>query len=193
MKGQKLKNTLVVVGVLLAIILFITQSVKAQDNKPHYKCTPCGCSQDDVLVAGPGNCSSCGMKLINIHNPDEGIAYNNLTSAQVCDLIAKNPEVVLLDVRSEGEFAQRTTKIGRFKNALNIPVGEVAARIDELKQYKEKTILVYCSISARSPRASAILAENGFKKIKNLMGGLNVWNQESIENLPCRDSLTTKQ
>ncbi|WP_139135148.1 rhodanese-like domain-containing protein [Roseivirga sp. 4D4] len=193
MKGQKLKNTLVAIGVLLAIVILTTEPVKAQDSKPHYKCTPCGCSQDDVLVAGPGNCSSCGMKLINIHNPDEGLAYNNLNSAQVCELLEKDPDVILLDVRSEGEFTQRTTKIGRFKNALNIPVSEVADRIDELKQYKEKTILVYCSISARSPRASAVLAENGFKKIKNLMGGLNAWNEQSLEKLPCRDTYTTKQ
>ncbi|MBO3698052.1 rhodanese-like domain-containing protein [Roseivirga sp. E12] len=193
MKAQKRKNALVVIGVLMALILFTTESVTAQDKKPHYKCTPCGCSQDDVLVAGPGNCSSCGMKLINIHNPDEGLAYNNLNSAQVCELLENNPNVILLDVRSEGEFTQKTSQIGRFKNAINIPVNQIADRLDKLGPYREKTILVYCSISARSPRASAILAENGFTKIKNLMGGLNAWNEQSLEKLPCRDTHTTKQ
>ena len=64
--------------------------------------------------------------------------------------------------------------------------------MDELEAYKDKEILVHCSISARSPRVSKILADHGFNKIRNLMGGLNFWNRTDPSALPCKNELLVK-
>ncbi|BDA77291.1 sulfurtransferase [Leptospira kobayashii] len=53
-----------------------------------------------------------------------------------------------------------------------IPVGELAARIDELKDQKEKEILVYCRSGGRSGMACGILGQAGFKSFKNVVGGV---------------------
>lgn len=186
------KRLMLTAGILLALLLLLTHAAQAQEAKkgePEYKCTPCGCSADDTLVHGPGNCKSCGMSLINVNNPSEGLNYQNVTANQACSLIDANPEVVLLDVRSKAEFEGTASRLGRFKNAINIPITEINQRLDELEKYKDKEILVHCSISARSPRVSKILADNGFTKIRNLMGGLNNWNQTAESALPCKNKL----
>lgn len=192
-RAGNIRSLMLILGIMLALILFLSQKIQAQENPDlHYKCTPCGCSADNTLVKGPGNCKTCGMTLINIKNPSEGLNYTNLYANQVCDLLTSNPDILILDVRSEGEFEQRTSKIGHFQNAINIPITEVQSRLDELTPHKHKEILVYCSISARSPRVSKLLADNGFTKIRNLMGGLNAWNQTSLDELPRRDELVIK-
>lgn len=187
---------MIVTGVVLALLLILIQKSNAQTAKasePQYKCTPCGCSDDDKLVHGPGKCKTCGMKLLNILNPNEGLNYTNITASQLCNLMQANPDLLLLDVRSEPEFEGKISKLGHFKNAINIPIGEISKRLDELEAYKDKEILVHCSISARSPRVSKILADNGFTKIRNLTGGLNLWNNTPEDELPCKNTLLTKQ
>lgn len=191
-KAQDIKSLMIVAGVLLALLLILSQKTQAQTAKsgdPIYKCTPCGCADDDKLVHGPGNCKTCGMKLINTVNPNEGLNYMNITANQLCSLIDANPDLVLLDVRSTAEFEGKVSQLGHFKNAINIPITEIRERLDELAAYKDKEILVHCSISARSPRVSKILADNGFTKIRNLMGGLNAWNNTPGSELACKNTL----
>lgn len=191
-KAQDIKSLMIVAGVLLALLLILSQKTQAQTAKsddPIYKCTPCGCADDDKPVHGPGNCKTCGMKLINTVNPSEGLNYMNITANQLCSLIEVNPDLVLLDVRSTAEFEGKVSQLGHFKNAINIPITEIRDRMDELAAYKDKEILVHCSISARSPRVSKILADNGFTKIRNLMGGLNAWNNTPDSELACKNTL----
>lgn len=52
-----------------------------------------------------------------------------------------------------------------------IPVSELAARIEELKNQIDKEILVYCRSGGRSGMACGILAQAGFKSFKNVAGG----------------------
>ncbi len=202
-KSVNLKRLLLITGVIMALFLLVKESGTAQTvvkqnseqavpQIKEYKCTPCGCSEDDTIVHEPGKCKKCGMALINIHDPNEGLNYTNLTAQEVCKLIETNPELILLDVRSTAEFNSKTSPLGRFKKAINIPIMEINNRIAELEIYKDKEILVYCSISARSPRVSKILADSGYKKIRNLMGGLNNWHQQSSSELPCQASAIQK-
>ena len=196
-----MKQLILALGIITGLLILSTQSSLAQtvvgEDKSvakikEYKCTPCGCSQDNVIVHEGGKCKTCGMALININDPNEGLNYTNLSAKQVCELIASNPKLLLLDVRSEAEYNSKTSPLGRFKNALNIPITEIEGRINELKDYKDKEILVYCSISARSPRVSQILADNGYSKIRNLMGGLKGWHKETSSNLPCQKTVIEK-
>ncbi|WP_420387568.1 rhodanese-like domain-containing protein [Roseivirga sp.] len=192
-KAQSVKNLLLVLGMAMALLLINTQLSAQTQVEPAYQCTPCGCSQDNVIVHAAGNCSECGMKLININNPSEGLNYTNLYNYQVCDLIANTEDLLILDVRSEGEYTQRTSQIGRFKGAINIPINQLEKSLKELAEYKGKPILVYCSISARSPRASQLLADAGFTDIHNLIGGLNAWNQAEQETLPCQETYVERK
>ncbi len=71
----------------------------------------------------------------------------------------------IIDVRSPGEFSS-----GSYRKAKNVPVEQLATRLDELGP-KDKAIVVYCASGARSSKAARILAKAGFCDVSNA-GGL---------------------
>ena len=77
-------------------------------------------------------------------------------------------ELVIIDVREEKE-----RKVGFLSNDLNIPMGQVKAKMDSLD--KSKNILVYCKSGTRSDRIADILSKNDFQKVSSLKGGFNAW------------------
>lgn len=74
----------------------------------------------------------------------------------------------LVDVRSEGEYAG-----GSIEGSINIPVQELAGRMDELGD-KNAEIVVYCQSGSRSAMAKRLLESNGFTKVHD-MGGIGRW------------------
>lgn len=76
---------------------------------------------------------------------------------------------VLVDVRTAGEFAA-----GHVPGAVNIPVSEIEARLDELAAYKEGEVHLICQSGGRSSRAAAALAAHGFDAV-NVDGGTGAW------------------
>jgi rhodanese-related sulfurtransferase len=79
--------------------------------------------------------------------------------------------------------------LGRIKDAKHIHVEELGSRIKELAEYKNKEIIVYCLVGIRSARASEYLAENGFTKVNNMLGGMELWNQSRDETVKCKNTL----
>ena len=77
-------------------------------------------------------------------------------------------DLIILDVREEKE-----RKIGFLSNDINIPMGQVKAKMDSLD--KSKNILVYCKSGTRSDRIADILSKNDFQKVSSLKGGFNAW------------------
>ena len=65
---------------------------------------------------------------------------------------------------------------------MNIPLGSLAARLAELDSARE--MVVFCKSGTRSLRALELLASAGFKKVKNLKGGINAWAREVDPSLP---------
>ena len=77
-------------------------------------------------------------------------------------------ELIIIDVREEKE-----RKAGFLSNDLNIPMGQVKAKMDSLD--KSKNILVYCKSGTRSDRIADILSKNDVQKVSSLKGGFNAW------------------
>ena len=127
------------------------------------------------------------MKLLNKANKSEGLNYTNLEPDEVCEKVAENSLTLFLDVRTEREF--RSSPLGRIKGAKHIHVNDLEDRVGELSDYKDKEIIVYCLVGIRSARASTFLAENGFTKVNNMLGGMELWNQSREETLKCKNTL----
>ena len=70
----------------------------------------------------------------------------------------------LLDVRHPVELT-----VENVPGAVNIPIGELRSRLDELP--KDKEINVFCRSGQRSYYATRILLQNGFK-VRNISGGM---------------------
>jgi rhodanese-related sulfurtransferase len=110
------------------------------------------------------------------------VSFKTIQPADLCKYIHDHPGVVLLDVRTKEEFEGKADPdYGTLKNAINIPVQVLAERLSELDSYKKKEIIVYCSHSHRSPRASYILTQNGFLNVTNMAGGMSVLKDNSCK------------
>jgi molybdopterin/thiamine biosynthesis adenylyltransferase/rhodanese-related sulfurtransferase len=83
----------------------------------------------------------------------------------------------LIDVREPHEL-----QISALPHADNIPLGQLAARLSELDSAEE--MVVFCKAGTRSTRALELLVSAGFKKVKNLKGGINAWAREVDRDLP---------
>lgn len=71
----------------------------------------------------------------------------------------------LVDVRQPDEFAS-----GSLPGARNLPLGDLAARADELDPTRRVVLL--CRSGARSGRAAEYLESIGFGDVVNLSGGM---------------------
>ena len=77
----------------------------------------------------------------------------------------KKDEVLIIDVRSSEEY-----KAGHIPNAINISVDETESRLNEIEDYKDKPIIVYCNSGKKSNDSAEILVNNGFQDVTNAQG-----------------------
>lgn len=94
--------------------------------------------------------------------------------------IMNNDNTLVLDVRLEKEY-----KEGHILGAVHIPLGALASRINELDQYKDSTVIIYCHTGMRSKQAGSILKKHGFKDMYSIDGGIGAW---TAANLPVNKS-----
>ncbi len=152
-----------------AILAFVLQ---VEGQKKSYVCQPCGLPCDDEVHSQSGNCTQCQMPLVD----KSTVTFTNLSPKDFCARIAVSPDALILDVRSPGEFAGTITGVashGHFKNAKNISIDDLSKKLGEIKDYKDREVLVYCSQNHRSPRAAYYLSLQGFKNITNMTGGVS--------------------
>ena len=148
-------------------------------------------SFDFVKLKKNPNCRVCGpnadiKELIDYeafcgvpsHDHEEGSAGArwDITPTELAERVKTN-HLKLVDVREPHEL-----EISRIPNATNIPLGQLAARLSELDSAED--MVLFCKSGARSTRALELLTSAGFKKVKNLKGGINAWAREVDKNLP---------
>jgi adenylyltransferase/sulfurtransferase len=73
-------------------------------------------------------------------------------------------------------------QISRLEGAKLIPLGQLASRLSELDSADE--MVVFCKAGTRSARALELLLSAGFRKVKNLQGGINAWAEDIDPDLP---------
>ncbi|MBE5909639.1 FAD-dependent oxidoreductase [Pseudobutyrivibrio sp.] len=77
-------------------------------------------------------------------------------------------DAIILDVRETGELAMYS-----YENAINIPLGQLRSRLDELD--KNQKYIVVCAIGVRAYNAARILKNNGFENIKVYPAGTRMY------------------
>ena len=85
------------------------------------------------------------------------------------ELKKKINEVFVLDVREKDEYDQ-----GHIAGAVNIPLGKLIRDGGYGVPYN-KEVIVHCRSGHRSMIAVQFLEEIGFRNVKNLDGGYNMW------------------
>ncbi|MFZ5905092.1 MAG: molybdopterin-synthase adenylyltransferase MoeB [Chloroflexota bacterium] len=142
--------------------------------KKNPNCRVCGANADvKALIDYEEFCGVPG------HDHDEGSAGADwdIGALDLSTRLARDPGLILLDVREPHEL-----EISALPDAVNIPLGQLAARLAELDSAKE--MVLFCKAGTRSARALELLVSAGFRKVKNLKGGINAWAREVDTSLP---------
>jgi phage shock protein E len=84
----------------------------------------------------------------------------------------KDPDVVVLDVRTPAEFAA-----GHVPGARNVSHDQLAAKLPELGDLKDKQVVLYCRSGRRSQLAAETLSKAGFTKLRHLEGDYLAWEE----------------
>lgn len=118
----------------------------------------------------------CGMPM---HDHDEGSAGADwdITATALAERLKQSNDLKIIDVREPHEL-----EISRLANTTVIPLGQLASRLSELNSADD--IVLMCKAGTRSTRALEVLHSAGFRKMKNLKGGINAWAKEVDPSLP---------
>jgi rhodanese-related sulfurtransferase len=84
---------------------------------------------------------------------------------------------VLLDVREPWEY-----DTARIAGAQLVPMREVPARIAEIDAARE--VVAICHHGGRSMQVAMFLEKQGFKRVHNLMGGIDAWSRTVDPSVP---------
>jgi rhodanese-related sulfurtransferase len=95
-----------------------------------------------------------------------------ITAEELNKLIQRSQAPLILDVRSEGEFAQ-----GHIPGALNIPHDQLSGRLTELGVAKTDEIVVHCYSGHRANIAETTLDNYGYVNLRNLEGHMEGWKK----------------
>ena len=84
---------------------------------------------------------------------------------------------VLLDVREPWEH-----DAARIAGAQLVPMREVPARVAEIDGARE--VVAICHHGGRSMQVAMFLEKQGFKRVHNLMGGIDAWSRAVDPSVP---------
>ncbi|MBA4147420.1 MAG: hypothetical protein H0X66_04840 [Verrucomicrobia bacterium] len=102
-----------------------------------------------------------------------------ITAEELAEQLRSPNPPHLLDVREVEENA-----FAALPNSTLIPLGEIALRVDELDEWKDDDIVVYCHHGIRSLNAIGQLRHFGFTKLRNLAGGIDRWSTDVDKAVP---------
>ena len=90
-------------------------------------------------------------------------------------LNSEDAPTVLVDVRTPQEYNGLGSHI---QNTKLIPLGDLMNNMAQLAEYKDNEIVTICHSGSRSMMAARLLAQAGFKDIRNLTGGMMMWQRK---------------
>jgi len=127
------------------------------------KCPVCG-DQPSVteLIDYQG---FCGM------SAEDEAEIAELSAAAVHSMQERGDDFLLLDVREPDEFMR-----ARIEGSKLIPLGELEDRLAEIRDWKERPVVVHCHHGGRGAKACRLLGDAGFIRVTNLAGGVDAWS-----------------
>jgi len=88
--------------------------------------------------------------------------------------------LAVVDVRGPDEFVGPP---GHIPGSLNIPIGELERRLDELSSLRAATVVLVCRTDKRSAKSLEIMRAQGFANPVVLRGGMERWNALGLETV----------
>ncbi|HOV68913.1 MAG TPA: rhodanese-like domain-containing protein [Clostridia bacterium] len=129
-----------------------------------------------LLALLPVVFTGCTFNTTNT-NTGTGTGYKDITPYQAKARLDSEEGIILLDVRTEEEYAQE-----HIPGSILIPVDELEAQAPVLFTEKGAPIFIYCMSGRRSVSAALILVRLGYIDVYNL-GGIIDWPYEKAKGV----------
>ena len=101
----------------------------------------------------------------------------SLSIDELHERLSSHQELLLLDVRSDSDYAGET---GHIDSSVNIPLEQLESRLDELTPWLEKPVALICTTDRRSKKAAQILGSQGYADVHVVLGGMTQWNKNAL-------------
>jgi molybdopterin/thiamine biosynthesis adenylyltransferase/rhodanese-related sulfurtransferase len=136
----------------------------------------------EVAVRRNPQCPVCGInpsitQLMDYEQFCGGFRLNQPIPQMDCSDLASRIECrdfTLVDVRNPDETAR-----SYIDGAILLPLPDLAKRMEELRPFADRDIIVYCERGGRSQKACEMLAAAGFPRVINLRGGHAAWRSRA--------------
>src|SRR6059058_5013015 len=116
----------------------------------------------------------CGIPAAGHQEP--AVNANDMTPEELKRRLDAGEDLFVLDVREPHEY-----QIANLGGHL-IPLGDLPKRVNELDSSRE--IVAHCKMGGRSAKAVDFLRQAGFKKVRNLTGGITAWSEKVDPKVP---------
>jgi adenylyltransferase/sulfurtransferase len=118
----------------------------------------------------------CGMP--NVEAPAVAVEVSgDIEPVEVKAKLDRKDNFTLIDVREPHEF-----QICRIPGSTLIPLGELPKRLGELDPNAE--FVMHCKSGVRSGKAVDLMKQNGFRKVRNMKGGILAWSDKVDPSVP---------
>lgn len=98
---------------------------------------------------------------------------NDLHPDQARQLLQKDPQSLLLDVREPWEVERAALPLPP-QQRLHMPMATVPLRLPEIP--RSQSVVCICHHGARSAQVVAFLLRQGYTSVYNLAGGIEAWS-----------------
>ena len=96
-----------------------------------------------------------------------------ISCQEVAQLLQIPGQTQLLDCREQDEY-----DLVHLADAILVPMSELQDRVEELSEWKDESLVVYCHHGMRSLRVAHWLVQQGFTNVKSMTGGIDQWASE---------------
>lgn len=103
---------------------------------------------------------------------EQSVGVTHVNAEQTRVLLAENPNIIVLDVRTKGEYKRGHIKGAVRNNYFSTKFKKRLRALDRTKPY-----LVHCKSGHRSGRAVKAMIKEGFTDITHLDGGYDAWKK----------------
>lgn len=102
-----------------------------------------------------------------------------LGPGRVRAMLEGDDDITLLDCR-----LQKEKDIAAIDGSVFIPMQELPGRVEELDDYLDRKLVVFCHAGVRSMKVALFLRERGFEDVWSLAGGIDLWSQVIDPSVP---------
>jgi rhodanese-related sulfurtransferase len=106
------------------------------------------------------------------------MSTGDITVQELSERLKNNEDLIIIDVREP--FEHDMANIGGNL----IPLGDLPNQLEQIEEFKDREIIVYCRSGARSGSACQYLRGQGFTNVRNMIGGMGQWVREIDPSMP---------